>query len=245
MKPTVRVGTTDVAIGGGSSLKMQQRTFHGSARGATDATGTTLWPTALPLLLHLQGVLPRVQSGLGANRPLRVLELGAGCGLLGLGLASTCGADVLLTESGVALGDDDEAGTSLTWLDGNVELNRAVCEAQGGRVSTAKLAWGVDGDIAAIRERHPEGFDLVVASDVMYDSTRYPELWETLECFAGSSAAASARQLPAIAAAAAGWADEPSAEEIDEECVSHGSQPGDRCAAVCCSAAWLLYAASC
>ena len=52
--------------------------------------------TGLPLLLHLQGVYPRVQESLGVSRPLRVLELGAGCGLLGLGLAATCGANVCL-----------------------------------------------------------------------------------------------------------------------------------------------------
>ena len=49
------MATSDIAVGGGISLKLHQRTFHGSTHGAMDATGTTLWPTALPLLLHLQG----------------------------------------------------------------------------------------------------------------------------------------------------------------------------------------------
>ena len=188
----MRVDTIAV---GGASLSLQQRTFHGSARGTTDATGTTLWPTALPLLLHLQGAYPELQKGLGVSRPLRVLELGAGCGLLGLGLAATCGAHVTLTESGSALTEDGEE-TSLTWLEGNVELNRKACESGGGRVSAAKLAWGDADDISAVQLGEPGGFDLCIASDVMYDSTRYPELWSTLELFAGSSPEARALTPP-------------------------------------------------
>lgn len=185
--------TIDVAIGSGCTLQLVQRTFQGSARGATDATGTTLWPTALPLLLHLQGVYPSVQDGLGLTRPLRVLELGAGCGLVGLGLAATCGADVLLTDSGAALGEGEVDGTAFTWLRQNVQRNRMVCERDGGRVDSAQLTWGVQADIAAVRSRYPNGFDLVVASDVLYDSARYPELLETLSMFAGSSTEARAR----------------------------------------------------
>lgn len=195
--------TTEIAVGSGSVLKLRQRDFHGSSRGATDATGTTLWPTALPLLLHLQGMWPQLQESVGVTRPLRVLELGAGCGLLGMGLAATCGADVLLTESGAALGDSEEDGTALSWLQSNVELNREVCELNGGSVATHKLAWGDSADMAATRSKWAQGFDLCVASDVLYDSGRYPELLATLEAFAGSSAeACQSRGSDADAAAA-------------------------------------------
>ena len=186
-----RMRSTDIAVGSGRTITLRQRDFHGSSRGATDATGTTLWPTALPLLLHLQLLWPQVQQSVGAQRPVRVLELGAGCGLLGLGLAATCGADVLLTESGAALGESPEDGTALSWLEQNVELNRGTCESQGGRVAAAKLAWGDADDIAAVHAQVADGFDLVVASDVLYDSGRYPELWQTLESFAGGGAEAS------------------------------------------------------
>ena len=93
---------------------------------------------------------------------------------------------------------------------------------------TAKGRSTVEEAIAAINDRFSDGFDLVIASDVMYDSQRYPELWSTLERFAGSSAEAKARSLPPIAAAAAGWA-EPSdydeEEPIDEEALLDAVMP--------------------
>ena len=195
--------TAEIALSNGSVLKLRQKDFHGSARGATDATGTTLWPTALPLLLHLQGMWPSLQASTGVMRPLRVLELGAGCGLLGMGLAATCGANVVLSESGAALGDGEEDGTALSWLESNVELNREVCELHGGQVSTTKLSWGDAADMAATRSQWAEGFDLCIASDVLYDNGRYPELLATLEAFSESSPeTAKARGTDADAAAA-------------------------------------------
>ena len=88
-------------------------------------------------------------------------------------------------------------------LEDNVALNHDACASSGGSVSTARLAWGVEEDIAAVASAHPDGFDLVVASDVLYESQRYPELWATLERFAGSSEAARTQPLPDITAAAA------------------------------------------
>ena len=116
-------------------------------------------------------------------KPFRVLELGAGCGVLGQGLAASCGCDVVLTESGCAL-EGDDGGTSLSWLQMNINLNSEAFEQSGGRCRAAKLAWGDPEDIANVRALEPEGFDLIVASDVLYDSQRYPELWSTFEAFA-------------------------------------------------------------
>ena len=79
-----------IDVGSGRSIALHEKTFHGSARGAADATGTTLWPTALPFLLHLQAaVFPNLQRAMPDNRPVRVLELGAGTGLLGPKLDDT------------------------------------------------------------------------------------------------------------------------------------------------------------
>ena len=61
-----------------------------------DLTGLKVWPVSLRLIEHLHAeLLPGVQQRAG-NRPLRVLELGAGCGSLGIGLAAL-GLQVLLT----------------------------------------------------------------------------------------------------------------------------------------------------
>ena len=54
-----------------------------------DGTGLKVWPTSVPLLSHLQQL---ISKRLPMERPLRVLELGSGCGLLGMGLAATCHA---------------------------------------------------------------------------------------------------------------------------------------------------------
>ena len=85
-------------IGGLHKVELLQRDFQGTVRVAGmqdqvgDGTGTRVWPTALPLLLYMQGLCPQMQQSLEITRPLRILELGAGCGLLGVGLAATCGA---------------------------------------------------------------------------------------------------------------------------------------------------------
>jgi len=179
-----------IDVGSGRKIALHERTFHGSARGTADATGTTLWPTALPLLLYLQSsVVPPLKQSMVDNRPLRILELGAGCGVLGLGLAATCDAHVVMTESGFPLDPDDDGSvdTSLTWLERNVAENREVAEAGGGRVDTARLAWGDADDEESIKSRWPDGFDLVVGSDLLYDSGRYDALLSTLTAVAGEA----------------------------------------------------------
>ena len=193
--PTPAVRTTQHDIGGGRRVQLRQRDFHGSVRRPGvrlgDATGTTLWPSALPLLLHLQGLLPQVEQTLGLNRPVRVLEVGAGCGLLGIGLAASCGAHVTLTDADVPL---DEGGTTLDWLTQNIELNRELIAASGGRAEPARLVWGDAADTAALEE--PGGFDLVVGSDVLHLSEWHDELLSSVRALAGTTAEARRHVAP-------------------------------------------------
>ena len=56
----------------------------------------------------------------------------------------------------------------------NIELNRELIAASGGRAEPARLVWGDAADTAALEE--PGGFDLVVGSDVLHLSEWHDEL---------------------------------------------------------------------
>lgn len=119
--------------------------------GATEHSGGVVWETAFFLARYLQQhVLPDLQASVGGGRPPKIVDVGAGCGLLGLTLAKL-GCQVLLTDQGSALQN----------LSANVA---AAGEASGAKA--AQLAWGDASDLAAVCEQGP--FDLVVASDVVF-----------------------------------------------------------------------------
>ena len=132
-----------------------------------ESSGTNVWPAAAPLLSHVVDLIPSIRDGLEIDRPLRVLELGSGCGLVGLGLAAATASRVLLTEAPFSLGGDGDE-TSFDWLRSNVDANCDAVEAAGGGVDVAVLAWGDAGDHAAVAAAYPDGFDLVVGSDLLY-----------------------------------------------------------------------------
>lgn len=126
----------------------------------------------------------RSSLGRGRRGPLRVLELGSGCGLLGIGLAATCeDVEVVVTDPALGVNFTDlESGSTLDWLRANVELNR---DAVGSRCSAAKLEWGNDEDIEKLLDTYTPfgGFDLLVGSDLLYDPDRYAALHATISAF--------------------------------------------------------------
>ncbi|CAE7667791.1 pli1 [Symbiodinium pilosum] len=90
-RPAIRVAVA------GSYLEVVQD------RLTQEHSGGVVWETAFFLLRYLQqAILPGMRQDKGCR--LRVVELGAGCGLLGLGL-SRLGCEVLLTEQAVAMGN--------------------------------------------------------------------------------------------------------------------------------------------
>lgn len=131
----------------------------------SDMTGTWIWPTAQRMAARLENDLETLEKG----KPLRILELGSGCGLLGMTLAAI-GHEVLLT---------DHAG-NVTWLRENADLNRSIL---GNRVSTAQLGWGDEKEMSDVLEKR-QTFDLIVGSDVIYDPNSHEVLVETLRRFA-------------------------------------------------------------
>lgn len=160
-------------------------------RSGADLTGLKLWPTSRPFIERLRTeVLPPLREREG-GRPLSVLELGSGCGLVGLAVAAL-GNHVLLTDPALDVNlSEDECGNTLLRLQDNVELNRPV---HAGRARTAKLVWGDERDMAAVEEEldicrawrgGEEGPspDLILGCDLLYNPDSYSALCETMQRF--------------------------------------------------------------
>ena len=145
--------------------------------GEADLTGLRIWPLANPLLRHLQNshfFLSLLEQPL--QRPLRVLELGSGQGLLGIGLAAL-GVEVVLTDPAVAFGYSDcAASNTLERLRENIELNaELVC----GRATAEKALWGDEQDMANLEKRGP--FDLILGCEIVYNPESHAALIATLK----------------------------------------------------------------
>ncbi|KAM0975446.1 hypothetical protein ACFX13_018764 [Malus domestica] len=134
-----------------------------------------LWPAATTLLTLLDGyhgdpstspLGPTLSALDMRKRPLKILELGSGTGLVGIAAAATLGATVTVT-------DLQHVIPNLLF---NVEANVSVLEANGGIVHVAALGWGEAADVEVIGRE----FDLILASDVVYHDHLYEPLLKTL-----------------------------------------------------------------
>ena len=174
-----------IVLPNGATIHIQQHFFEdpvqqprSPVQGRADRTGLKSWPTALPLL---DFVTMRYQG-----KHMRVLELGSGCGTLGLGFAAMVpDAQVLLTDPDLPTNFDEDAhesSSTLEWLRGNVALNT---DALGERVHATALLWGHAGHAEhIIRDaRWSTGFDLIVGSDLLYNPDVYADLLSTLHTF--------------------------------------------------------------
>ncbi|KAK1679659.1 hypothetical protein QYE76_040507 [Lolium multiflorum] len=133
-----------------------------------------LWPSATTLLRFLPAsphLLPRSPS---PHCPLSILELGSGTGAAGLALAAALPAHTVLSDLPTALAN----------LLHNASLNASLLDSRGGSVSVVSLPWGDAAAMEAVVAPAPaSGFDLVVASDVVYYETLVDPLIETLRFF--------------------------------------------------------------
>jgi len=102
-----------------------------------------------------------------------VLELGSGCGLVGLRLAAL-GAHVVMTDVPQVL--------ELTCR--NVQANLAVISS--GSVCTEPLTWGQPLSERLVSLKTCEGFDWVVGSDIVYHEHLFDSLASTLRDVCGS-----------------------------------------------------------
>ncbi|KAK1269711.1 hypothetical protein QJS04_geneDACA005373 [Acorus gramineus] len=139
-----------------------------------------LWPAASTLLSlldqpnttpvrHLISSLP-----LPHPPPLRLLELGSGTGLAGISAAATLPASVTLTDLPHVLPN----------LTHNADANISAVRSLGGDVRVRPLRWGNgdDDDHRSVSEEFG-GFDVVMASDVVYYDSLFEPLLETLRFF--------------------------------------------------------------
>lgn len=93
----------------------------------------------------------------------RVIELGAGTGIVGI-LAARLGAEVTLTDLPHALPQ----------LQRNVSANRPPSGWPSVTPTVLPLSWGLD------QEQFPSDWDLVLGADIVYLSDTYPLLMDTL-----------------------------------------------------------------
>ncbi|KAL5557286.1 hypothetical protein UlMin_039522 [Ulmus minor] len=130
-----------------------------------------LWPAATTLVTLLDDhrcdpSKSPLAPFLPSRRPLKILELGSGTGLVGIAAAATLGASVTATDLPHVIPN----------LQFNVDENAAVLKSNGGEVIAAPLRWGEAEDVEVIGRE----FDLILASDVVYHDHLYEPLYKTL-----------------------------------------------------------------
>lgn len=165
-----------------SHLAMTGKRADGSGG---DLTGLRVWEAAPVLIRHLQRHAPRLLQG------RQVLDVGSGTGAVGLAAAALGASQVALSDadSPATISTDHgwQEGSVLQTLEENVAQNSAAVQSA---VSVEELRWGDHSHIAALRKRWPDGFDTIVASDILYykPEETYDSLAETIRALAAPDA---------------------------------------------------------
>lgn len=126
-----------------------------------DGTHAMAWPAGLEMARRMdQLIIPH-------SNAKRILELGSGLGLVGLTFAATYTGNgpctIILTD------------TSLPLLELNVSQNRDACSSRIS-LQCQRLTWGSD-----MRTPVAHPFDLILASDVLYNLESIPALVKTID----------------------------------------------------------------
>ncbi|TRZ00992.1 hypothetical protein DNTS_033376 [Danionella cerebrum] len=115
-----------------------------------------VWDAAIVLCMYLE-------AGNVDLKGKRVIELGAGTGLVGI-VAALLGANVTITDRAPAL----------ELLSANVREN--VPPDQQGAMRVSELTWGENLELYS-----PGSFDLILGADIVYLEESFPALLRTLE----------------------------------------------------------------
>ncbi|XP_028808139.1 protein N-lysine methyltransferase METTL21A [Neltuma alba] len=136
--------------------------------------GTTVWDASLVFVKFLEKNCRKGKFSPAKLKGKRVIELGAGCGVSGFGMA-LLGCDVVLT-------DQKEV---LPILQRNVERNISRVMQQNpdlfGSIKVSELQWG---DSDQIRAVNPP-FDFIIGTDVVYVEHLLEPLLQTIVALSG------------------------------------------------------------
>lgn len=127
-----------------------------------------LWGAGVALSMWFMhaGSWPTGGRGVLADRPV-VLELGSGTGITGMVCACAGAGAVILTDLPQAVPKLEEA----------IEANETALAASNATVTAAALAWG---DLDACYDVAPEGVDLVIGADLLYNPANFDALLATM-----------------------------------------------------------------
>ena len=119
---------------------------------------------------------------------LRVVELGAGTGIVGLGVAARLRsrAMVVVTDPAIPCVDC----TSLDLLQRNLDANNSSAVAH-------KLLWGDSRDATALRDQAGGAFDVVIGSELLYREDSVAALVETVRMLEPSMVVLAQQTRPA------------------------------------------------
>ena len=159
---------THVVFGvGGHDLTIQQDP-------AVVGTGGCVWETSYLMAQWLRPQLEARQATHGRRQ--RLLEVGAGCGLLGIAAAHN-GCEVLLTEQASAMAN----------LRANVEANPPPGGGgtSGGTARALELSWTSAADVATAAASGP--WDVLTGTDVVYKAELVAPLLDALRRCATST----------------------------------------------------------
>ena len=125
-----------------------------------------LWGAGATLAAYFLHAGPEGGQHLVADRP-DVVELGSGTGITGLACACAGAGSMVLTDLQQGLARLEEA----------IEANAKPLEKAGAEVTAAALPWG---DLDLIHEICPEGCDLIIGADLLYNPDNFDALLATL-----------------------------------------------------------------
>ena len=126
-----------------------------------DSLGLKTWTSSLVL----SRLLPALQKSIPNSQ--RLLELGAGTGLLGISAACLWQADVLLTDLPEVVSN----------LESNLQLNSDLVKDHEASVSARALDWSDDTDLA---KQDSERYQVILAADPIYSPDHPPILVSTI-----------------------------------------------------------------
>ena len=191
------------AIGPGSLVLVQ-------APFGPEGFASTVWDSSIVLARYLETQrADGVPEDSAAFAGARCVELGAGCGLPGLVLASL-GAEVVMTD----------LAANLPLLRANAEANARLAPA----ARVAPLQWVEEGESLPSDLALPAAVDLVVGTDLFYTAEAVPALVATLDAL--SALGEGERGAPVLLAAgrnrqAADAFFEAAAQRFEVACIAH------------------------